>query len=496
VVRRFFRDSAIYVIPAAVSSGLSFFTFPLYAHHFTPREYGIYDLLTLTGMLVGWVVALEIYQAVGRFVSGEEDVSRASSYASTALWFATGAYTIFGVGAELFAVPISRILLGPGVDVSLVRVAVPWMCVGGVLAIVQAQLRWQLRPRPFALAAIINAVFSVGASVFLVFAAHLGVKGAILGSLIGSTIALCYAFIATSGTFRMHFDAAKCTEMLAYSAPLVVSSVGVFLNLYADRLVIQHTRSLYDVGLYAVGYRLAQIVSLLLTGFQGAALPLILARQDDPSTPADLARIFRIFAAVGLSTFVALTILAAPALRFLAAADYGPAASVVPFLVISVLFAGMYMFAAGITIGKKTGLMAILTVVAGFANLGLALLLVPSLGIVGAGIATASTSLAWFVALVIASQRYYFVPHRWPQLISALVVATVFVGISLAALRSASMQAFTVSTLAVRIVLVVVGVALSAGLALGGSELKVAFKGVSGVLMNRRVPGRRAGPIK
>ena len=88
MVKAFFRDSLIYLIPAGLTQGLGFVTFPLYAHHFTPRQYGVLDLLIIAGMLVGWTVALEIYQGVGRFVAGEQDLELARSYSSTGLWFA------------------------------------------------------------------------------------------------------------------------------------------------------------------------------------------------------------------------------------------------------------------------------------------------------------------------------------------------------------------------------------------------------------------------
>lgn len=473
MVRRFFRDSAIYFVPAVVSSGISFFLFPFYAHHFTPRQYGAFDLLTLTGMLVGWTVALEIYQGVGRYVAGETDTARATGYASTALWFAVGAYAVFALVVELFAEPVARVLLGAGASVSLLRIAVAWMSVQGILAIAQAQLRWQLRPVAFTVGALINAIITVVASAALVFGAGLEVEGAIAGQLIGSTLALVYVLAATRGTFRLHFDRRRCREMLAFSAPLVPSSVGVFLNLYADRLVIQHVRSLYDVGLYGVGYRLAMIVALLLTGIQGAAMPLILSRKDDRSTPADLARILQIVTALSLATFVAVTILATPALRVLAAPEYQSASSVVPFLVLSVAFANMYVFAPGMSIAKKTLPMTTLTVIAGAANLGLALLLVRPFGIVGAGIATASTSFAWFIAIMVASQRHYAVPHHWRQLCLALVCVTTFVTVSLVLLPASRAGALSPATLLIRCLLVLGGIGLSVRAALGHGAIRV-----------------------
>jgi O-antigen/teichoic acid export membrane protein len=491
MVRRFFRDSAIYVIPAVLSNGMSFFMFPFYAHRFTPREYGAFDLLMLAGTLVGWTVALEIYQAVGRFVAGEKDVAVARSYASTAFWFAVGVYALFSLAVELLATPISHALLGANVRVSLLRIATALMCVQGVLAIAQAQLRWQLRPVAFAIGSALGAVTTIVASGLLVFGAGLGVGGALLGQLIGCAVALAYVLVATAGTFRLQFHAGRCREMLAFSIPLVPSSVGVFLNLYADRLVIQHMRSLSDVGVYGVGNRLAMIISLLLVGFQGAALPLILSRRNDPSTPRDLARILRIFSALALSTFVFLALMTTPLLRVLAAARYQRAAAVVPFLVISVLFANSYIFAPGLSIAKKTKPIALLTVLAGAANLGLALLLVPPLGIVGAGIATATTSLAWFIAVMAASQRYYPAPHNWRALSLALAVVLAFVSVCLLVLPTSRDLALHPGLLGLRLALAVAGSGTAVALSLGRDEIRTAVRRLTAYAWRVRV---HAGP--
>ena len=328
-----------------------------------------------------------------------------------------------------------------------------------------------MRPFAFAISSVVNATVTIVASALLVFGAGLEVEGAILGQLIAGVACLGYVLGTTRGTFGLIFDWQKCKQMLSYSVPMVPSSIGVFLNLYADRLVIQHVRSLADVGLYGVGYRLATVVSLLLTAFQAAALPLILARKDEPSTPRDLARVSRLFAVFGLSAFVAISLLATPALYVLAGPPYQGSAAVVPFLLISVLFANMYNFAPGMAIRKKPLPMAVMTVAAGVGNLVLALLLVPPLGILGAGIATSTTSFAWFVGLMMASQRHYPVPHVWRQLGLAFAAAVALVAASLAILPTSGSEAVGAASLLIRCVLITVGVTLSARLALGQHEL-------------------------
>lgn len=473
MIRRFYRDTAIYIVPTVVANAMAFVLFPFYARHFSPTQYGIIDLLTLTFWLVGWSVALQIDQGAGRYIAGEQNREIVRRYASTALWFAVGCYLTFFVVVQIFAVPISHVVLGPHVSVTLMRIAAIWFVFNGLLLTTQAQLRWQLRPVAWATAGVLAAVVTVGASVALVFGADLEVEGALLGQLAGSAVALVYVFAVSTGTFRFLFDRARCREMLSYSTPLIPASIGIFLNLYADRLVVQHDLSLYQVGLYGVAYRIAMIMSLLLAGFQGAAAPLILARKDDESTPRDVARILRIFGALSMSLFVFLSLFATPAIALLASAQYQSAAALVPYLILSVMFANMFPFAPGLIIAKRTITMAKLSVAAGVANLGLALLLVPWLGLKGAGIATAVTSIAWFAAFMAASQRHYHAPHSWGHLIASLVVACAIVGAALTVLPSSRADALSLGSLAVRALLTVLGAGAVSGLALGREDLRL-----------------------
>ena len=472
MVRRFFRDSLVYAIPGVVSTGTSIVTFPLFAHHFEPRAYGILDLISFTSTLVILVVALEIYQGVGRYTAGEEDRELTRRYASTALWWAVACYVGFAAIALGLSRPVARVLLETDRYAGIVRVAILWTAVQGVLSVAQAQLRWQLRPRAFGTVAVVNALVTASASLAFVFVANLGVEGVFWGQLLGSAVALCLVAFLLRHTFVLCFDKPLLRKMLNYSAPLVVSNVGVFLNLYADRFVIQHQRSLSDVGLYGVANRVALLVMLILMGFQGAAAPLFLARRDDPATPGQIARIFRLFSVLSLAALLVLTVFASPMLRILAAAPYHGADRVVPYLVISTVFANMYMFAPGLVIAERTRAMAKYTAFIGVANLVLAWVLVPPLGITGAGLATAATSVAWFLLLMRASQTYYPVPHRWTPLIQGFGFALVIVAGSTMLLPQSRATALDPAELLVRVLLVAVGITGCSILTLERAELR------------------------
>lgn len=429
-MRRFFGDGAIYAVTGVITHGIAFLLFPFFAHVFEPREFGLIDLLALVTVLVNLTIALEISQGLGRhFADARSDADR-RAYASTALIFSATVYSVFLAAALVLAPQLTDMLFGAGVDPDVVRVAMCAMWTSGMLYLGQDLLRWQLRPGAYAAVALTTAgVTSISAAV-LILGFGVGVTGAFAAQLLGGLTAGALAYWLGREMFRPLFDRAKLREMLAFSLPLVPASIGVFLNGYADRVAIQSQMTLADVGIYGVAYRMAVIVGLVLLGFQTALMPLILARHAEESTPPELERIFRLFCALALGVLLLISIGADALVRVLTPPAYYSAADLVPFVVAAAFFAGMYIFAPGLNIAKRTIPFAVIAVCAGVANLGLAFALVGPLGITGAALAFLLTSAAGFTALMIASQRLYPVPHDWPRLIACAAGIAVLVAIS------------------------------------------------------------------
>jgi O-antigen/teichoic acid export membrane protein len=422
VIRRFFADSAVYGVAALLSQGIGVLLFPFLAHDFSPRQYGVLDILTLVGIIAGLTVALEVNQGLGRHFVDATETERVA-YASTALLFTVGAYTAFAAITLAFATPLTHLLLASGVDPWITRVAIVWICIAGIVYLAQDQLRWRQRPRAYAVVSVTTAAVTASTTAVLVFGLGMGILGALLGDLAGALAAALVVFCLSKDAYALCFDRRKLRAMLAFSLPLVPSSVGVFLNGFADRLVLQHTRSLAEVGIYGVAFRIATVVALLLAGFQGVATPMILARHQDPTTPGELARIFRLFSALSLIVFLTVSLFADTEVHVLASDSYARADLLVPYLFLSVLLFGVYIFAPGLTITKQTRKVALVSLSSGLLNLGLALALVPPLGILGAGLATVLSSAWFFVLTMFFSQRHYAVGHDWVRLGAALATA-------------------------------------------------------------------------
>lgn len=481
MIRRFLADSAVYGVAALLSQGIGLLLFPFLAHHFSPDEYGVIDVLTLVGILASLTVALEVNQGLGRHFVEASERDRID-YASTALVFTVAAYTVFVLVALPLAVPLTHALLAKGVDPWIMRVAIIWMWVAGIVYLAQDQLRWRLRPRGYGLVAVTTAVVTAGTTVTLVLGFGVGVIGALIGQLAGALAAAAVVCLLSRGAYAPRFDRRKLGEMLAYSIPLLPSSIGVFLNGFADRLVLQHNRSLADVGVYGVAFRIATVVSLLLAGFQGAATPLILARHQQPKTREELARIFRLFSALALIAFLVVSLFADTEVHLLASAAYRRADILVPYLFMSALLFGVYIFFPGLTIVKRTWTFAMISISAGLLNLGLALVLVPPLGIRGAGVATAASS-AWFFLLTARfSQRHYAVGHDWIRLAAAVVVAVGALLLGRAAIPTGGNHAISAGPLLEKAILSLVGAGMVALLLVRRAELSLLWNRLRGAV--------------
>lgn len=485
MLRQFLKDSAVYGTATILSRAVSLLLLPFYTRVLSPTDYGITDILTVFTNLVAVTIALEIVQALARHYPDAQTQSEKIAYASTALWFTVAVYTLFVAVCMVFSRPLTSLILESTAHVMVFRAALLSIWANGVFYVVQSQLRWGLQAKEYAAASLASVVASIGMSVFLVLALRLGVLGVIGGQLVGRVVGAVLSFHYGRHSLGWVFDWAKLKEMLKYSSPLVPSSVGVIVKLSIDRVAIRVLLSLAEVGLYGIGARLASIVSLLTTGVQRSLMPLVYTHYREPSTPKEIARIFRYFVALVLLIFLSASLFADEILVVVTTADYYEAATVVPFIVLSTVLSGMYIFAPGLGIAKRTGVIAVVNILSAALNIALNFSLIPLLGIVGAALASLLSSALAFGVTMAYSQRLYYVPHNWKQLglATLLTVAVVIVG--------AEMQFQFWVNVSVKFVLV--GIAVMAFLGIGLVEVRDIRRAAHIAVGQLATLGRRVG---
>jgi O-antigen/teichoic acid export membrane protein len=428
VLKRLASDVVIYGLSSALARSVGLLLLPLLARHLTPAEYGTAELLAVCFVLANLVLPLEVTQAVARFFGDAAGPREREDYAWTAFWFTAGVFAALVLVVGAAPEPLARALLGSEEYADVLRIAALAMGGQALLYVVQGQLRWALQPLALAVLNLCAAAVAALAAVVLVGLLHGGLAGYIAGQALAAwaVLPLGIALAARKTTFRMRVRLPVLREMLAFSAPLVMSGIAVYATGYADRWLVQAWLGLDELGLYAAGARIASVVAVALAGFQLAVTPLVYRHYREPETPALLKRVFEYFLAAALPGVALLAAFAPELARLLGGPAFAASGDVVGWLALGIVLANVYLFAPGLAIVKATGRIAMLNVAGAAVNLVLAIVALPVLGRLGAALAFAAGSACVAALYFILGQRHYPVPHRLGYCTAALAVLVVF----------------------------------------------------------------------
>lgn len=417
ILKRLLRDSGIYIASRLITGLGQIVLLPFYTAVLSPTEYGALDLVGVLSSLVGLTIALEITQAVVRFVpdNGAADRKR---IASTALAFTVATNVGFVLLAWGLAPWLSAAVFEGHLSPPLVQLAAVGIALTGLLYALQTQLRAELKPLAFAVSAFVQTAVSIAVSAWLVLVAGWGVAGMLYGLVLGSAVATIYAFTQLRGSLAWVWDHSWLKRLLQFSLPLVPSSVGVFFALYMDRILVKELLSVADLGVYGIAYRLATVAGLAISGFQSSLTPLVYTHHQDPNTPKQLATLMRVFLWVALSAYLGACLLGREVVGLLAASQFAGAGVLLAPVVLAAFVSNLYLFVPGLWIAKRTLVIALLSGVVALSTLVLNYVFIALWGLPGAPWATLAAAALGFGLQVAFGLQYYPVPHPWLRLLS------------------------------------------------------------------------------
>jgi O-antigen/teichoic acid export membrane protein len=424
VFKKVLKNSFIYSIAGLFSGGAIFLLLPIYTRSFSIKDYGVFEYLSIIGTLVGVTVALEIHQAVARFSADfQNNKVQMRIYASTAFLFTLGMHIFVIILIALFGKYISAKLLGDSNYSFLLFTAALSFAFSGLVNLLVTQLQWELKAKESALISIFSSFGIFVVTIFLVWVLKWGLIGSYFGTVISGIIIIPLGIWFAGGSFGFVFSIEALKKMLNFSFPLVFSSVGWVLSGYLDRLAIKQLLTYEDVAVFGVGFRIAGIVMLLITGINGAVSPAIYSLHHESETRDRIATMFRLFFTICIVFCGAISMFSPELIYIFATPDYLESVLVIPSISLSIMFSRLYIFAPGLGIAKKTVLYAILNVSMGVLNFVLNYLLIPIIGILGASLATLISTSLLFILIMFKSQSYYFVPHKFKPIILFSVFA-------------------------------------------------------------------------
>lgn len=422
-----FGRGLLYVVVWSMQLVVSSLISPVLAHLMPPSEFGVLAsaIALYQALVVLAVVGIDQASVLQRAEDGDDRRARGL--------IAVGMVTASIVTViALTTIPVWGDAAGFVGAHPLLLVAVLWTGPSAIVQISLALLVAQDRIRVFAVTSLLS---SIGGSIIglgLLALVHADATTYAWGGVVAQGIAMVIGIAATRPRLAGLLDRRTTARAFRLGIPIALGNLSYFVLNAGDRIVVQRLLGPEEVARYQIAYVVGSAVILLLTFTNQAWAPHFAALRDAVAR-RELAmhsrdELYKMLApvllAVTLVSPVALPILAPPSYRV-------EQLTVVVFIV---ALTALPVVASGATgrlllIERRGVAVGVIAAVAGAANIGANLLLVPVLGIAGAALATVVSyvGLAGLQLLVTTDRRQWRGPRLRVvlPLAAALAVAAV-----------------------------------------------------------------------
>jgi O-antigen/teichoic acid export membrane protein len=425
-LRRLLRTGAAYQLADAVSKVVALALLPVYTNHLTPADYGTAELMLTTIILVSIVLRLGLGEALVRFHFDDADPQRRRRLARTATGTLFIATTLAAVVVALLAGPISDALLDKH-QPDVIRAAALGLWAFTNLELAYALLRVEERARAFATASLANVALTVILTVYLVVLQDEGAVGLLLGNYIASAVILVGLWWVEREAFGFRpggIDRAQLGPMLRFGLPTVPAEVSVFALFFIDRFWLFRFESAAEAGLYSLSVKLAGVVVFTVRAFQYAWPPLAYSIESDEEASRVYARITTYYVLFTGVVVVGLVLLGRWLVRIFAAPEFFGAHEALPWVSLGWALYGLFLVLVAMAGRAKVTVRNAPAALTGLiVNIALLALLVPSLGIAGAGLALAGAYVVMLVVMYALIRNLFPVAFEWGRLAGFTLIA-------------------------------------------------------------------------
>lgn len=431
IIRKLAKDSAIYGGADFLSRAIAFITFPLIAAALTPIAFGALELIATTTALLGLIMNCGLNNSVQRYYW---DASTKESDRPVIVSSGLATLFVFGLVA-LFIGTITLPIVLPYVEQA--KLPLTWIALIAALFLMVFSQSQQylldvtrLHFAPWKFFAVSLLTRALGLILALIAVVHLnwGVDGLMSVQALVSLLILPVALVVVKKDLTLHIQKYWIGKLIQFGHPFIFASIAYWLFASIDRWMLATMSSVEEVGIYSVASRLASVVLFVSMAFGQAWSPVAIKIKTDH--PGDYRLIYAkvllvlLFVMCMVGGLVAL--FSGEVIGLLLPPEYAGSAMPLCILCIGVVLqATQHITAIGISLEKKTYLLARLAWVSAIINICLNWLLIPLYGANGAAWATTVSYLVLTSAYLYYTQQLHTLPLQWWKLITLLSLGAI-----------------------------------------------------------------------
>jgi O-antigen/teichoic acid export membrane protein len=413
---------------------IGLFLFPLYTEKFTLEEYGIIGILDISSQVLVAIFGLSLSSALFRFYFDKKYTGKQGELVFSTLSILIVVAVGFVLVLSNFTGEISTLLFKSPDRQSLIRIILIASSLQVINTIPNTVLRLKEKAKLYAITNLAKMLVILVTTILFIVKMESGIIGVYYGQICGNAVYLLIlsGFLLKNSTFRFHRPA--LWEMLAYSTPLIFSSLSTVTLTVMDRFSLNYLTGLDDVGIYTTGYKISNVLLFVVMASQLALPTILFKNMDDKNNKRLYSKVMTYNTFTLMILTIAMSVFGLEIVKVLAQNPvYWAGYMVIPFITLSILFNSMrYLLTLNLSIVKKTLVVALIVTVMSALNLGLNILLIPKYHVIGAAVSTLFTQLTFLITTYFIAQRHYRVPYEIKKLLLIILLGMGFIALGFA----------------------------------------------------------------
>jgi len=400
--QKFARDVGFIGAVQILTSLGTFFLLPIITKTLGTYDYGLWAQINITVSLISSIALMGLSMGFVRFLSSETEEKTIKEAVYSILFFVT----ISGILASLFLYTFAEPLATFGFKDPKATYFIKAGSLLILLNVIEPISLYYFRAFRQIEKFSYFTLFETFGKLFLILILlkmGYGLLGVITATLLVQSIIILISLlliVSQIGFIIPRFTHIK--EYLQFSLPLTPSALVRWVTESSDRYLVTYFLGLGSMGVYSAAYSIGSLIQLFVSPLQLILLPELSKLFDEDKTDqvrTYLSHSLRYFLLITIPAVFGLYALAEPLLEIFTTPDFLSGWLVIPIIALSGLLAGIFQIFVNIMLlVKETKSATYINVIAAVSNVLLNILLIPSIGIIGAAL---STLISYFLMIVL-----------------------------------------------------------------------------------------------
>jgi len=425
-----FKETAnhglVYGIGSSLKSVVGFILIPIYTTQFSISEFGALGLIRMAIQIISVICVLGIPSAMFRSYFDYSEDENSIVISTALLLMICSCAAVFSL-STLMSAHISTLLFGDDTYNIHILVGIGIAAINAILQIPFTYIRVEKKSKLYSISPLFIAVMAIFLSIVFIIVLNMGILGALLGTLVSNITTLVILIWLMRNEIKFAFSNNEAKKILKFAFPLLPAQLAAYSFNYSDRLLLNWYESLETVGLYVLGYQFGMLILILfsmpVTLVWG---PMFLSVKEDTNVKKFCSKALTYSTIIGIELLLLVSLLSKEFIELASANEYHGAYEPVPVIALSYTIFGWFPIVnVGIIIKRRTIFTALNSILGAIINIALNILLIPTIGLMGAAYSTLITFIFMFIFLLMINRNLYMISYEWKRILMIYFLASI-----------------------------------------------------------------------